>query len=84
MPVWLPYTWYNHYKFITPHNFPDTAKEQKIIRARHETVNSCLKSFKILATPCRHDIGKHLPSFYAVANIVQISLMTDEPLYDIN
>lgn len=74
---------YNHYKFITPHTHPQTARLQKNIRSRHETVNSRLKAFKVLSTPFRHDISKHLLCFYAVAKIVQMSIITDEPLYQL-
>jgi hypothetical protein len=53
-------------------------------RARHETVNCRLKSFKILSTPFRNEISKHWMCFHAIANMVQLELENDRPLYQVH
>lgn len=53
-------------------------------RARHETVNCRLKSFKILSTPFRNEINKHWMCFHAITNMVQLELENDRPLYQVH
>jgi hypothetical protein len=55
----------------------------KTIRARHETVNSRLKAFKILSSTFRHSLDQHPACFYAVANIVQATIIYESPLFPI-
>lgn len=70
--------------FIYPKRYPETADQQDRIRARQETVNSRIKSFSVLSVPFR---GKgihrqfHPKCFYAVVNIVQLSIENGEPLF---
>ncbi|KAI8802024.1 hypothetical protein BJ742DRAFT_912951, partial [Cladochytrium replicatum] len=46
----------------------------KRIMARHETVDSRLKQFKILNQVFRHEVVDHPNCFKAVANIVQLNI----------
>lgn len=56
---------------------------KKLARARHETVNKRIKQFKIFKDSFRHDVTKHGFCFRACANITQISIQKEEPLFDI-
>lgn len=57
----------------------------KLIRARHETLNSRLKNFGCLSSVWRHDLDKHWISFYSVIVITQLSLETrDTTLFHID
>ena len=60
-----------------------TDKNQSALRARHENVNRRLKEFAILNTMFRHDINKHYIVFHAVANLTNMKLKTESPMYDI-
>jgi len=53
------------------------------VRARHETVNSRLKKFKVLSSKFRHDLTLHPQCFYACANLVQIAMENEEPLFKV-
>jgi hypothetical protein len=53
---------------------------RSLCRARHETINGRLKSFKILSTKFRHKLDKHQSCFQAILNITQIHIM----VYDCN
>ena len=69
--------------FLTPTGVNDNFNNvMSVIRARHETVNGRLKSFNVLATTFRHSLGNHSQCFMAVANLVQVSLLTEAPLFD--
>ena len=64
---------------ITPtgqDNFSD--RVQARLWARHETINRRFKQWRALGSKWRHPIEKHGIAFRAVANIVQLGLMTDE------
>ena len=52
-------------------------------RARHETVNSRLKSFRILAMPFRNELDKHWMCFHSIANMIQLELENGRPLYQV-
>lgn len=52
-------------------------------RARHETVFARFKSFGVLRCRFRHGIEKHMTRFFAVANIVQIQLCGNHPLFEL-
>lgn len=69
--------------FIHPHGNPESIQKQKQFMARHETVNGRLKSFRVLSTIFRHDLTLHSACFYAVANLVPLTIMNGEPLYDV-
>lgn len=60
-----------------------TKRYHAAIRARHETVNKRLKDFKILKHVYRHSLSKHATCFFAVANITQIALEMESPLFRI-
>jgi hypothetical protein len=48
---------------------------KKLARARHETINSRLKYFKVLSGTFHHELEKHGTCFMAVANITQLNIM---------
>ncbi len=74
----------NNY-FINPQDNQSGRRLQSRIRARHETVNSRIKSFKVTSSPFRHDTKDHLPCFFAVANICQLNILFGgEELFPIN
>lgn len=52
--------------------------------ARHETVNSRIKQFAVLTNAFRHDLDLHYKCFHAVANITQLMIENDEPLYQVD
>ena len=53
-------------------------------RSRHETVNSRFKRWSILERRFRHQVHHlHGQVFLAVANITQLQIETDEPLFQI-
>ena len=47
-------------------------------RARHETINSRLKTFKCLSVKFRHPLEKHVTFFGAVTVFVQVGIMNGE------
>ena len=58
----------------------------RFAKARHETVNERLKEFYMfrLLRGFRHDMETHKLCFHAIANILEISLETDDrPLFSI-
>lgn len=60
---------------------PSNACEKRLL-ARHETVNGRLKEFVILSERFRHPLNKHPLVFHAVVNVVQVSIMKGEKLFD--
>lgn len=70
--------------FVTPTGNNTIADyKQSVVRARHETVNRRFKEFNILHRTFRHDITKHHQVFFAVANLVQLSLEYENGLFDV-
>ena len=67
--------------FLEDHEYAEMAKK---IRARHENVNARIKIFKSVGGIFRHDLHKHVKCFFAVCNIVQITLKNGSPLPRIN
>ena len=61
---------------VTPtgvHEFED--RQRATARARHETVNNCIKVYHCLrAHSYRHELKKHGTIFHAVANIIQLGI----------
>lgn len=53
------------------------------VRARHETFNSRLKSFAILGDRYRHDIRLHSDVFFSVLNLVHLSIVHFNPLFQV-
>lgn len=74
---------YQDHHFINSRMYPETAAIQKKILARHETVNSRLKSFNVLKYEFRHNLLFHPQCFRAVANLVQLSIENGEPLFQL-
>lgn len=82
-------------KVVTDDGYPDQnclrlehvhTSEKNIfmrIRSRHETVNAMLKRFNVLTTPFRHGVEKNQLCFKAVANICQLLILYEEPLFSI-
>ena len=52
-------------------------------RARHETCNGRLKSFGCLKNKWRHPLCKHKHVFASIAVIVQLSIESGEPLFQV-
>ena len=69
---------------VTPtglHNFDD--RQKAVMRARHESLNKCYKDWGALSQVYRHDRVSHSKVFRAVANIVQVTIMNGEPLFEV-
>lgn len=74
---------YNDAKyFVTPKNTPHYPNIH-VLLARHETVNKRIKQWKILGTRFRHSLYRHPMCFYAIINITQIALESENPLFSI-
>ena len=70
--------------FITPTGHNNLQEhEHSVIRARHETVNGQFKNWNILKKVFRHNVRKHGPVFWAVANITQLELTTTNPVFQL-
>jgi DDE superfamily endonuclease len=52
-------------------------------RARHETFNKRIKSFKVLSQQFRHKVEKHKVAFEAVCVLTQYDVENGHPLFDI-
>ena len=50
------------------------------LRARHEAINGRLKSFALLSTRFRRELNKHADCFYAVLNVICVTL-EDSPIF---
>ena len=57
---------------------------QSKVRARHETVNRRLKQFGILVQTFQHRRSKHCVVFMAIANLTQITIREESPLFQVN
>lgn len=69
---------------VTPngyHTFTD--RQKSVVRARHETVNRRLKSWRALNHTFRHPLGKHGYVFRSIANLVQLELETVTQNWDL-
>ena len=58
-------------------------KMKSKVRARHEAVNSRFKFFHCLRDCYRHHINKHVIVARAVANIVQVEIEEEKPLFSL-
>ena len=58
-----------------------TAKLEGVVRARHENANGRLKNFGVLNQRFRHDLSLHGYCFHACANLVQLTLLHESPLF---
>ena len=52
--------------------------------ARHESVNSRIRMFKVLRDKHAGDLSHHPPIFRAVVSIAQLQIETGEPLADVS
>ena len=59
-------------------------RTKALARARHETVNGRFKVFGALKQIYRHDLKLHSLVFRSIANITQVSLRTQSPLFSID
>lgn len=69
---------------VTPtgrHNFDD--RQKAAVRARHETYNKRLKDWGALREKYRHDLQTHGQVFHAIANIVQVTILNGDPLFQV-
>lgn len=67
--------------FLLPNQL--NSSQHKYIMSRHETVNKRLRQFKILYVPFRHSLKKHTICFNAVANITELVIENEEPLFSV-
>lgn len=68
----------------TPNGLKNHDQKMKTLaRARHETVNSRFKQFGILSQRFRHRLNRHGTVFMAVANITQLAITLDQPLFNV-
>jgi hypothetical protein len=69
---------------VTPNGQNDNEQwMQSKVRARHETLNRRLKQFGVLEQTFRHDRSKHRAVFSAIANLTQITLREESPLFQV-
>ena len=75
---------YRDEKCILPNDesFPNR-RFHSVIRARHETANSRLKQFAVLTHTFRHNLKLHAQCFHAVANLTQLCLESQGPLFSV-
>jgi hypothetical protein len=69
---------------VTPsghHFFGD--RQKSVVRARHETLNKRFKDWGALRRLYRHSRVSHSKVFHAIANIVQVTIMNGEPLFEV-
>jgi len=62
----------------------DNEELTKLIRARQETVFRRFKSFNVLQHRYRHNLTKHSSIFFAIANLIQSSIIHGEELFEID
>lgn len=62
---------------------PGHKEYHRAIRGRHKILNGRLKRFQMLCVRFRHDKDLQGLCFAAVANVTQLVLSFDEPLFDI-
>lgn len=65
------------------HDPPELRKFKSRARARHESFNARLKSFRCLDVRFRHGVEKHRSVFEAVCVICQYQLENGSPLFDV-
>lgn len=69
---------------VTPsghHFFGD--RQKSVVRARHETLNKRFKDWGALRRLYRHKRVSHSKVFHAIANIVQVTILNGEPLFQV-
>ena len=69
--------------YVCENNDPCNKRIKQIL-ARHENVNRRVKTFDCMSGVFRHDLSLHRDYFYAVVNIVQISIENGDKLPEIS
>ena len=59
------------------------SRTSSLLRARHESLNCRIKSFKATSDVFRHSLSKHSSVFHAVSNICQISILEGSELFSL-
>ena len=67
----------------TGHNNEEQRK-QSVVRARHETINSRLKSWGALGKMFRHKLPLHKKVFWSIANVVQVVIEEESPPFQVD
>ena len=74
----------NNQYFETPSGLNNATEQMKAhARARHETCNRCFKQFGALSQWFGHPRKKHGIVFTVVAQVTQLAIMYDQPLFDV-
>jgi hypothetical protein len=69
---------------VTPsgmHSFSD--RQKSAVRSRHETLNKRYKDWGALRRLYRHSPVSHSKVMHAIANIVQVTILNGEPLFEV-
>ena len=70
---------------VTPNGLNNAEQYmQKVARSRHETANKRIKQFSVISGVFRHDVDLHGLCFHAVANITQLAIRRNEPLFQVD
>ena len=73
------------FRFKTPSGLNNNeSRMHSIARARHETCNRRMKQFQCISRKFRHNINKHSICFYAVANLTQLMIENNQPLFEVS
>jgi hypothetical protein len=68
----------------TPTGFNNPGQHMRsIVHARHESVNSRIKTYKILSTKFRNQLIYHYKAFHAIVNVLQIEIEGGSTLYEV-
>ena len=67
--------------FVFPSDSRNDNKRQKVIMARHETVNRRMKEFAVLGQRFRHALHKHPMCFHACLHLTQLMIEHGHPLF---
>jgi hypothetical protein len=59
-------------------------RRQAQVRARHETVNARFKCWGVLSQIFWHSLDSHELMFRSVANVVQIDIEEERPVFDVD
>ena len=67
--------------YFVLHNFDLLLSSSSTLRARHETFHARIKSFKVLGSTFRHDLGMQGISVRSVENLRQTNILHDKALF---
>ena len=59
-------------------------RQMLAIWSRHKSINMRIKEWNILSKQFWHPLPKHSLAFCAVANITQLGLQTDSPVFQVH